>query len=192
MLCNYLSVSLMILLAAMRLGRIPHIAGGVLVAGILFAASLTISPGLGGIALAIGLWLWAALPTEQRLARGLALVGSVAVALLFVLAMAVTPILHSTAPYLIPVPLLDLTLAPSGRLMIWTEAVRNFLADPVLGRGLGADAVLVRYQDPSGNLQRLTDAHNSYLNIAVQCGILGFVGLLLVTFAPGRRRVPIA
>ena len=40
---------------------------------------------------------------------------------------AVTPILHPTAPYLIRVPGTGLILAPSPRLMIWTEAAANFL-----------------------------------------------------------------
>ena len=48
----------------------------------------------------------------------------------------------------------------------------------------------VRYQDPSGNLQLLTDAHNSYLNIAVQCGLLGLIGLLAVTFAAWKTAAP--
>jgi O-antigen ligase len=190
MLCNYLSVSLMILLASLRLSWVPRVAGALVAAGLMIAAAFTISPGLGGIALVVGLWLGLTLPSERRLARSLALGGGAVVAVLFIVAMAVTPILHSTAPYLIRVPLIDLTLAPAGRLMIWTDAVRNFVADPLLGRGLGADAVLVRYQDPSGNLQRLTDAHNSYLNIAVQCGLLGLAGLVLVTLAAWKAASP--
>jgi O-antigen ligase len=94
--------------------------------------------------------------------------------------MAVTPVLHSTAPFLIPLPGTDLTLAPAGRLMIWMDAARNFLAEPWLGRGIGNHAVRVQYLDPSGVLQTLTDAHNSFLNIAVQTGLAGLSALLLI------------
>jgi putative inorganic carbon (hco3(-)) transporter len=186
MLCNYLIVSLMIVVAWTKQGWGSRAAGWLLCGGILLTALFTFSPGLGAIALVSGLALWLVLPSEHRLLRAIALASAIAAALLFILATAVTPILHGTAPYLIRLPPLDLALAPSARLMVWTEAVRNFLAEPLLGRGLGAEAVLVRYQDPSGNLQRLTDAHNSYLSIAVQCGVAGLLGLLLVTLAAAR------
>jgi putative inorganic carbon (hco3(-)) transporter len=186
MLCNYLIVSLMIVVAWTQQGWGSRTAGWLLCGGILLTALFTFSPGLGGIALVSGLALWLAVPSEHRLLRALVLASAIAAALLFILASAVTPILHGTAPYLIRLPPLDLTLAPSARLMVWTDAVRNFLAEPLLGRGLGAEAVLVRYQNPSGNLQRLTDAHNSYLSIAVQCGVAGLLGLLLVTLAAAR------
>jgi O-antigen ligase len=45
------------------------------------------------------------------------------------------------------------------------------------------DAVDVRYLDPSGNLQALTDAHNTYLSIAAQCGLIGLVALLGLLFS---------
>jgi O-antigen ligase len=88
---------------------------------------------------------------------------AIAAALLFVAAMAVTPILHPTAPFLITVPGTDLTLAPAGRLLTWLDALRNFAANPLLGRGIGVGAVDVHFSDPSGNWQSLTDAHNTYL-----------------------------
>ena len=185
--CNYLTVSLMMLMAARHLnwvGRMPFL---VLLTGIMVAAATTISPGLGGIGLALGLWLWLLLGAQHRVAGRLALAGGALLALIFVAAMAVTPILHPTAPFLIRVPIFDVQLAPSGRLMIWIDAARNFLAEPLLGRGIGSDAVTVRFLDPSGNLQRLTDAHNVFLSIAVQCGLVGLASLLaLVTHATGR------
>jgi O-antigen ligase len=190
MLCNYLSVSLMVLLAAAHSGWVSRRAAVLLGSGIAFCLLFTISPGLGGAALAVGLWTWVTLSGRRRIAGRTALVGGTAAALLFLPAMALTPILHSTAPYLVHIPLFDLTLAPAGRLMIWTQALGNFLADPLLGRGIGADAVLVRYADPSGHLQRLTDAHNSYLSIAVQSGFPGLFGLLMITFAAWRMAVP--
>jgi putative inorganic carbon (hco3(-)) transporter len=190
MACNYLTVSLGLLLVAGRKQWIGKRAFLLLLGGILLSAAATISPGLGGVFLMLGLWVWL---TQRRQRPGtgrLALASGTAAALLFIPAMAFTPILHRTAPFLIHVPIFDLTLAPAGRLMIWMDAVRNALADPLLGRGIGADAVLVRYQDPSGNLQRLTDAHNMFLSIAVQCGLVGLTALLALIAYAVRRTAP--
>lgn len=178
MACNYLTVSLMLAFAARRAEWIDERSFAVLFVLILIAAMATISPGLGGIALGIG--IWAFLTFRSRNAARLFLSGGIAAAFLFVGAMAVTPILHPTAPYLIHVPLLGGTLAPSGRLMIWTDAVRNFLAHPLTGRGIGVDPVSVEYLDPSGLLETSTDAHEVFLSLAVQCGVLGLAALLLL------------
>jgi O-antigen ligase len=178
MACDYLTVSLLLLLAAWRVGWIGRTLFLLLLGSIVVAALTTISPGMGGIALGLG--LWARLVLKNRAAARLSLVLGIAAAILFVAAMAVTPILHPTAPYLIHIPVLDLTLAPSGRLMIWTDAVRNFLAHPLTGRGIGVDPVLVHYLDPSGVYETSTDAHNVFLSIAVQCGIVGLAAFLLL------------
>jgi hypothetical protein len=119
---NYLTVSLALAFAARRnrwLGPTPF---ALLIGGILLAAALTISPGLAGIALMLGLWWWLA----SRDRALLVLDGTAVAGLARVAALALTPILHPTAPYLIHPPLLDLTLAPSGRLMTWTSALATF------------------------------------------------------------------
>ncbi|HWT13846.1 MAG TPA: hypothetical protein VN231_13920 [Allosphingosinicella sp.] len=178
MLCNYLTVSLLLLLAARSLGWVGRPLFLALLAGILFAAAFSLTPGLGGLFLAAGVWLWLLLAPRRLWLARFALAGGIAAALLFVLAMAVTPFLHPTAPFLIAVPGTDLTLAPAVRLMTWLDAARNFAADPLLGRGIGANAVEVSIMIPSGAIARLTDAHNVFLNIAVQCGLVGLLALL--------------
>lgn len=187
--CDYLTVSLMLALAARRAKWVDRRSFVLLLIGVLVAAVATISPGLGGIVLGLGLWCW--LLFRHELARRLSLLLGVVGACLFVVAMAVTPILHPTAPYLIRVPMTDITLAPSGRLMIWTDAVRNFMAHPLTGRGIGIDPVLVAYLDPSGVLEVSTDAHNLFLSIAVQCGAIGLVALLLLVWHMARRTFPL-
>lgn len=190
MLCNYLTASLLLLLVARRLAWVSRGTFAVLLPGILVCAAFTISPGLGGIALALGMWLWLLLRDTRRSSGRIALTAGIAAAVLFIPAMAFTPILHPTAPFVVQLPLFDVTLAPAGRLMIWMDAVRNFASDPLLGRGIGADAVLVRYQDPGGNLQRLTDAHNMFLNVAVQCGVIGLTALCALIAFASRRILP--
>jgi O-antigen ligase len=179
MLCNYLTVSLGLLLGAYALGWVSRRTSLLLLASLLVTALFTLSPGLGGILLVAGLWLWLAwrrsFPVRARLVLAAALAGGVA----FVAAMTVTPIIHPTAPYLIAIPGTHWTLAPAGRMLTWTAAVRAFLQHPWLGHGIGVDAVSVLYLTPSGELQTLTDAHNSFLNIAAQCGLVGLAGLLL-------------
>lgn len=176
--CNYLAVSLTLLLAARKNGWVAKWPFVLLMSGMLLAAAVTISPGLGGIALALGIWLWLLMRSHQPGVARLFLTAGVIAASLALVAMSVTPIIHSTAPFVIHLPLLDIPLAPSGRLLVWIDAFRNIAADPFLGRGIGSDAVLVRYLDPTGNLQKLTDAHNMFLNIAVQCGIIGLAALV--------------
>jgi O-antigen ligase len=187
--CNYLTVSLMLLLAAWRANWVDVRAFAWLLAGILLASATTISPGLGGIVLGLGLWGW--LLFRNAITRRLSLLAGVAGACLFIVAMAVTPILHPTAPYLIHVPVANATLAPSGRLMIWTDGVRNFMAHPLTGRGIGIDPVMVKYLDPSGLLETSTDAHNAFLSIAVQCGTIGLLALVLLVWHMASRTFPL-
>jgi hypothetical protein len=189
MLCNFLSVSLVLSLVARRMGWIRRSPATLLPVGLVAAAIFTISPGLGGIALVLGIWGWLVMrETRAGLARN-ALVAGLLAAVAFVAASAITPIIHPTAPFLIRLPFGDIPLAPSGRLMAWMDAVDNVAGHLWFGRGIGQDAVWIRYRDPSGNLQTLTDAHNSFLSIAVQCGLFGLCSLTaLVLYAASLSR----
>jgi O-antigen ligase len=171
MACNYLTVSLGLLLLAWEQKWLSRRLALLSLGGTLIASLPTVSPGLGGIALALGTAAW--LLRRSRLAIGIA----AGCAFAFIVAMAVTPILHSTAPFLIHVPGTTLILAPAGRFLTWSSAFNEFLRHPLLGHGIGIDAAFVDYLDPSGNLQELTDAHNVFLNIAAQAGIVGLAGL---------------
>jgi O-antigen ligase len=171
MACNYLTVSLGLLMLAWHQNWLRRAHALLLLAAILVAALSTISPGLGGIALLLGIWGWLAFGSRVALALG------VLAALAFIAALAFTPIIHPTAPFLIEVPLTNIVLAPSGRFLTWSAAIAEFFRYPLLGHGIGIDAVDVRYMDPSGNLQELTDAHNLFLSIAAQTGIVGLAGL---------------
>jgi O-antigen ligase len=170
------------LLVAGRLGWVGKPAFRWLLAGICLGAVFTLSPGMGGILLVAGIWLWLTNREQSRLAARLALAGGIGAAILFVAALPLTPVVHPTALYLVHVPALGLILAPSGRMMTWTEAARAFLAHPLLGQGIGVSPVLVHYRDPSGYLQTLVDAHDTYLGIAAQCGIVGLAALLALIF----------
>ncbi len=190
MTCNYLTVSLMILLAARRLDWIGRTPFALLLAGLLFAAAFSLTPGLGGLFLAGGFWAWLLLEPRRRALARLSLTAGIAAAALFVVTMALTPFLHSTAPFLVTAPGTDLTLAPAVRLMAWLDAARNFAADPWLGRGLGLEAADVTILLPSGQLSGVTDAHNTFLNVAVQCGMIGLAALVALLVWVWRRTGP--
>lgn len=183
MFCAYLTASLGICFAlAIVEPRYRRLCMALAVATVVISL-FTISPGLGGIALLVGLLIWVTPVVRSPLISRLALFAGCTAALLFVLAASVTPIVHPTAPFLIHVPWLNATLAPAGRFLTWSAAWQEFSEHPWLGHGIGVDAVYVKYMSPSGDLQELTDAHNMYLNVAAQAGIVGIAGLATIIAA---------
>jgi O-antigen ligase len=178
MACNYLTAGLALTFLARSLGYIGRSAYWLLLAGIGVASLSTVSPGLGGVALIASLWIWVISRARSPwLARAALACGSL-VALLFVIALALTPFPHSTATFEIRLPG-NLTLYPAPRLLIWTAALKQFASHPLLGIGLGIDPVHVGFASPSG-YEVLTDAHEIFLSIAAQCGILGLIGLAAI------------
>ena len=174
MACNYLTVSLGLLFVAWRQAWLVPKQAWALLAGILVAAATTISPGLGAISLALGTGAWLLTRARSSLVAGtIAAIG-------FLFAASFTPIIHPTAPFVLGIA--GFTLAPSGRFLTWSAAFGEFLRHPIVGHGIGIDAVSVAYRDPSGNLQQLGDAHNMILNIAAQTGLIGLAGLAAVLF----------
>jgi len=198
-LANYLGVSLMLLLIARRLGwvgRRPAAAAG---AAMLASALFALTPGFGGLLFMLAIWGWQTNGERPAVAR-LCLAGGLAAVIAMVAVAAVTPDMHPTAPFAFTIPGLNLTLAPAARLLAWMDATRNFLSAPVLGLGIGMDAVRVLYVFPDGSSGLMTDAHQVYLNIAAQCGLvgvaalltlIGYVGRLMVRSGKGRAQEPV-
>lgn len=176
MFANFLLVGVALLLALRAQGRIGSriFVASLLVIGLGALPSLT--PGLAGIPLALGLaawWTWRGLaPLRARAA--------LAAGLLPVVAMLLVASRSLLAP-------LD---TPSQRWMIWSDALATVWANPWRGIGLGQDVVGVAYRDPSGGDQWLTDAHNIWLNVAGQAGLpalVAFAGLCAWLCARGFR-----
>lgn len=136
----------------------------------LFGATLVVaafswSPGLGGLVLVLGWWGASVLrPTRPRRARVLFSAALIAAGL-FGVAVVVSPFGTS---------------GPSPRVLTWTSAWRTFVAHPWLGRGLGLESADVRYTNASGIVEALTDAHNTWLSVLSQCGLLGGVALIVL------------
>jgi putative inorganic carbon (hco3(-)) transporter len=178
MACNYLTVSLALTLLARRLRYIGQASSGLLLAGIAVASLSTISPGLGGIALMAGLWLWLTRRDPHPLLTAAGLTLGCIVAALCVAAQAFTPVAHSTAPFRIQLAG-GLILYPAPRFLTWSAALETFVHHPLIGIGIGIDPVHVGFANPSG-FEVLTDAHNVFLSIAAQCGVAGLVGMAAI------------
>lgn len=160
MLCNFLILASMLALWARSAGRLSVRAFLALAAGICVTAAFTISPGLGGLALAVGLW-WHLRQPRSKLGI-VALAGGVLAAVGFVA--------------LAAVELSRGALRPSVRLRVWQGSFRTFVENPLLGRGVGTETTVVEYVNLAGLKERLTEAHNIWLSVAAQEGILGLLG----------------
>jgi hypothetical protein len=181
MFCSYAVASTMIVVAAHEAGWISRRTSQALFWGAALASIPSLSPGLGGLFLAIGLWYWRARRFNEarsafagRLAAGAGIF--VAVGLLLVVTISPTQLVASSVWETLRHP------QPSPRDLTWIGAWRTFLAHPLLGRGLDLPAANVRYLTLSGDLQELTDAHNTWLSIMAQAGLLGVIAFAAVVF----------
>jgi O-antigen ligase len=187
MACNYLTVSFGLTFLAGKLGYVNRAACWLLIGGIALASLSTVSPGLGGIALLAAIFTWHnRRGSSPAIAKASIWLGA-AVAGMFVAALALTPFAHSTATFVVHLPG-GLTVYPAPRLLIWIAALKEFLAHPLVGIGIGIDPVHVGFASPSG-YEVLTDAHNLFLSIAAQCGLVGLIGLAaIISFVAARTR----
>jgi len=184
MLCNYLSVSLMLALMMWTLGWLTTRWLRPLCVGIAATSLLTFTPGLGGVPLSVGIWLWLYLKEHARpmLAR-FVLVGGIAAAITVFATGAV--IIFSHAPNGTESPAAYSELKPSRRAIAWQTAFETFKHYPILGRGVGMPVSSAPYVNPSGGRGTLTDAHNTYLSLAGESGLLGilaFAGIIVFLF----------
>jgi putative inorganic carbon (hco3(-)) transporter len=186
LLCNYLSVSLMIAAAAHACGWLSARWFRPLAFAIVASAVLTFSPHVGGIALSVGLWLWLRLRrTRYRLAGRALLVGGSAVAVAVLLSAVL--LLFDRGPQGVYSPLARGQALPAGRVLIWRAALDTVARHPVFGRGVGTEVVRVEQGMPSGKRHVLTDAHNTVLSVAGETGLVGLValGCLVIFLARG-------
>lgn len=165
MFCNYLSVTFMFTLIAVKTEWIGKAVAAVIMFSIAISAAFTVSIALGGGALATGLWLLTTSP-NKTIGRITSIVcGVIAIAFL-----AIAPFSISLLP----------EIAASSRVLVWRDALNTLLADPLTGNGLGAAVANVMFQNSDGTMSLLTDAHNTFLNVAAQAGILGLIGMIAI------------
>ena len=170
LLCNYLSITAAFLVLSVSmewLSKRIAIAFGI---SLLVVDAFTLTPGLGGIFLAAGIFVWTR--AERRIVGRIALSAGILVAAVAFFAASVTLFSNTAAGSGVPIATGE--ISRSHRAEAWRTSFQSFLQSPILGRGIDVPVADSRFIDPSGNHQLLTDAHNTYLSVLAETGIAGF------------------
>lgn len=181
MFCNFLTVGIALLYLARVRSWISRRIFVLSLAASVLAALSTISIGIGGIALVIGVCTYLTRSiTRPRLAKASLVVGVAAAAVFYFMSFAaLRP--HATSPFSIDLPLIG-NIQPSSRVLVWIASFRTFADDPLTGKGLGQPACAVSFQNTDGSYSMLTDAHNIFLSVAAQSGSLGLAAIIALSF----------
>ncbi len=174
MLCNYLNVSLIVALIAYTEGWIGRRVFLALGFAIWACAFFTLSPGLGGMFLSAALWV-----RMKDSGKWLGLIAASLLAAAFFLAATISPVSTGQRQSLI-LPFTQIRIEPSSRSLAWQSSLETIKRHPVFGRGVGMEVADVTYLAASGFQQRLTDAHNVWLSVAGQEGIVGLLAFASV------------
>lgn len=188
MLCNYFTVSIAILFALRAKNKIGNGFFTVSFCLHLVAAVFTLTPGLGGFLLLVAMYAAVELyKLRHFLLSNFAVVSGAVAAFIFLAAatFSIWPI--ETSPY--NFRFYDFRIDPTQRLLVWQQAAETFLRHPVIGRGIGLPVANVLFKSPSGQMQLLTDAHQSWLNIAAQSGLAGLTAFFWLTVSIFNRAV---
>ena len=179
MFCNFLNVALIFLIGAFGRNWLNKRLCWIALSLILVTSIFTISAGLGAFFLAVGIWIWFKQP--NTIGGRSSLVAGISI---FVLSFALSFVAlrpYDGAPYSFGLPFFDVELFPSSRLLVWSDAINTFIANFLFGNGPGSPSTSVIFQNSEGTFSYLTDAHNSFLSVAAQTGILGLTALVAVT-----------
>jgi O-antigen ligase len=180
-LCNYLSVSWWL---AMIGGATLWVRAGILSMFrplLILANIFTFTPGLGGFLLSNGIFIGRKFPSPVP--RYLAISMGVLAATGVLLASMLT--LFALTPNGVHIPILNGEFIASHRVDAWSSALETFSRHPIFGVGIGMPTSSAVYMDPNGNRQLLADAHNTYINVLAESGVLGFLAFFAIVFWSG-------
>lgn len=183
MLGAYLSASIMLTLMASYKKWIRSTTAIWLLGGLSMALIGTFSAGIGGAILGGAIWYALLCKPGRPALVGAALAIGISVAVAFVLAQALTPVLYPAPLFAMSVPGTDLTLLPASRLQVWIDTWRTFTVNPLTGVGIGNPVAHVLFTEPSGQRVLLTDGHNVVLNLAAGCGFAGAMAICAIIVA---------
>lgn len=176
MFCNYLTATALLLLAAGQFEQFFPILWRLFFGLAIVCSLFTVSAGLGAFVLGIALWLCYRRNCD-RIGKTVKYAAMAICALsLLVTLIAFQP--HSTAPYSFQLPFVGFEIYPSSRLLVWSEAIKIFIDNFLVGNGPGMPSASVIFQNTDGNFSMLTDAHNSFLSVATQTGIMGLIAFV--------------
>ena len=186
MFCNYLNVSLIIALIASVKRKFDERVSFVLIVGICTASAFTFSIGLGGIFLAFAGWMYLSGSNSSLLRRSTMVFGAAAALFFLVISIfALTP--YPNAKIWFRIPGTGLSLMPSARVLVWRDAVRTFIENPINGIGLEQPVAGVTFSNTEGSQSLLSDAHNTFLQVAAESGTLGLAAILSIVIFIMRR-----
>ncbi|MEQ1763962.1 MAG: O-antigen ligase family protein [Pyrinomonadaceae bacterium] len=177
MTANYLNVAVMLVLGGGRVGWLSKRISAILAALLFGSAMFTISPGIGGMVLSVGLWVSLVVFANDKRKKWLVFGGCVAVALIALISTTISPITRENENTF-TVSIIEKRIEPSVRVLVWKNSIDRALEYPILGRGTGTDAAKLRYQVVSGQNQMLLDAHQAWLNIFGQAGVVGLIAFI--------------
>lgn len=179
MLCSYLTVALGMAFILFRANpSSPYLILVVLL--ISLAAIFTLTPGLGGFILSLCVLLYCMrIPNSLPRPSLILVYVGLFIAISSVLISAYPPWDISSAIVNSDGTRTFYSLGP--RALTWYDAFRTFLEYPFTGKGLGLGVASVYYQSASGRGAILTDAHNTWLNVAAQGGLLGLIAIICLT-----------
>jgi hypothetical protein len=176
MFCNYLNVAILLLLVERTFVWLSDRIWWICFVASVVCVIFTISSGMGAVILGIALWFH----YQRRRSRDgkLVLASGIALCTLFLISSFVALSPHSTAPYSVHVPFFDVEVYPSPRLLVWTDALTAFGNNFFVGNGPGTPSASVRFANTEGGYSLLTDAHNSFLSVAAQTGVIGLTAFI--------------
>ena len=174
MFCNYLSVSWMFAVLMVSVGWLKTAKFRLFGISLWIVAFFTLTPGIGGIFLSTGWFLKRTFERSKKRVLGRAILfASLSAAAVLLFIASVTFVAYS--PTGSTIPLANGEISRSHRAEAWRTALVTFWQNPIFGRGVGMPIADSRYTDPSGNNQLLTDAHNTYISVLGETGLVGFI-----------------
>jgi O-antigen ligase len=177
MFCNFLNVALMFTLLAWRKNWLKRQILLPVIVAIGTCAIFTISAGLGALFLALGFWFW--FENKGKTFGQLLLIIGLGICCLSLISSFIALQPYASAPYSFNV--WGMEFYPSSRLLVWSEAWTTFRDNFIFGNGPGNRSAAVLFQNTEGGYSLLTDAHNSFLSIAAQTGIIGLTLFVALT-----------
>lgn len=192
MLASYLVFTMPLLFL---LGRPLHRPALVALCASAVVLALTLSAEVGGAAIALAVVLWAG-ESRFRWRRPVLAAGAGAIALLLAIAVTSYPVPPGAGHLPLPLSGSELRLWDGPRVSVWKASATSIAAHPVLGRGYGRNIAQVtdpraagyhRDWDRHPPVPSLRDAHNVWLNVLGQAGLIGLAAFLVLVARVGRR-----
>jgi O-antigen ligase len=86
---------------------------------------------------------------------------------------------YPEAPFVFMVPGIDIQAYPSARFLVWQDTIESIRNSLLLGTGPGNPVCYVTFTNTDGTMSLLTDAHNSFLSVLGERGILGAIAFII-------------